>query len=127
MDKDILIIVKGKVPAKSSLKRMGISKRGKPFMYSRKKTYQYEVAFMYSVLKLKRDNQFPLTGRLYIGIDWYTDSYRQDVDSPPKIIMDCLQKAGIVANDNVFDKLTITRYIDKQNPRAEITIKEYNG
>ena len=64
--------------------------------------------------------------RLGIILNWYPDSLRQDIDSPPKTILDNLQKCGIIKNDNRFDVMQVIRTVDKNNPRVEIEIEKLN-
>jgi len=122
----VILEIRGKVPAKSSSRKVIVHRRTRKIMVvSSSECYAYEVAFKYGIHKQMLDykaHKLPMEGRLYLSIDWYADSYRQDIDSPPKILMDCLQKNGIIKNDNQFDYLLIRRFIDKKNPRVILYI-----
>ncbi len=60
----------------------------------------------------------PLVG--YVTV--YYQSMRSDVDV--ELVWDCLQKAGVVANDRYIREKHIIGRIDKKNPRVEIQIEE---
>ena len=52
----------------------------------------------------------PYTGRVKLEIIFYVKSKRKwDLDNRIKALQDCLEYAGVIANDNQIDKLIITR------------------
>lgn len=56
-------------------------------------------------------------------INVFYQSYRSDVDV--EYVYDLLQEAGVVANDRYIRvKHVDGRFVDKNNPRVEITIEE---
>ena len=120
----MIIVIQGKIPAKSSSRRL-IYARGRPMIISSQKSLDFEKLFHLQTLTVKR-GVFGEDDRLQVHIDWYSDSYRQDIDSPAKILFDCLQKEEIIINDNKIDKYSIDRFIDKKNPRAEIKIEKFS-
>ena len=122
----ISITIYGKVPSKSSGRQIIINRRtGRPMVISSQETRQYEKDFAAQVTGAHRFHAYPAGTRLNVVIVWYTDSYRQDIDAPAKAIFDNLQKAAVIENDNKIDDYHIIRFIDKDNPRAEIFIKEH--
>lgn len=118
----LVFTIYGKIPAKSSSRRIVRARNGRTFIISSAQCKQFERDFHVQALKIEK-NIFA-DKRLSVNIIWYADSYRQDIDSPAKVIFDCLQKEGIILNDNKIDKYTIERFISKDNPRAEIRITE---
>lgn len=121
----IKVTIIGKVPAKASCFKVFYNKKtGKPFVKATDVCDQYVKDFLAQVTSIVT-NAFMHKERLAIIIDWYADSYRQDIDSPAKIIFDCLHKytKKIIANDNQFDFYAIRRLIDKTNPRVDLTIQ----
>ena len=118
------ITIMGKVPSKSSSRRIILNRRtGFPMVISSAEVLQYEKDFTKQITG-EHKNNFPEKTRLKVWITWFTDSFRQDLDAPAKAIFDNLQKAGVIFNDNRIDEYSIVRKIDKVNPRAVITITE---
>ena len=55
-------------------------------------------------------------------IDVYYPSNRSDLDNSLKVVLDCLQKAKVIKNDNKCTKIVARKFIDKLNPRIEFKI-----
>jgi len=73
--------------------------------------------------------QLPTTKPLSMTLTYYfKDKRRRDVDNYSKCILDALQTI-IYNDDNQIQHLTLSKYIDRENPRTEITItiKEDNS
>ena len=45
-----------------------------------------------------------------------------DVDNYVKLVLDAVQSAGIIDNDKNIAKLTVSKAVDKANPRVEVSI-----
>jgi Holliday junction resolvase RusA-like endonuclease len=56
-------------------------------------------------------------------VDVFYPSKRSDLDGSFKIVLDCLQKAKVIKNDNNCSLIHARKFIDKENPRIEFTIK----
>ena len=120
----LTLTIYGKVPAKSSSRKLIYNyKLGRQMIVSSDEVEQYEIDFEKQITS-KYKNKFNPDSRLDVSIIWYTDSNRQDIDSPSKCIFDCLQKCEVIKNDNRIDEFYIVRGIDKLNPRIIITIEE---
>lgn len=52
----------------------------------------------------------------------YYPSMRADLDNSTKVVLDCLQAAKVIKNDNKCIHLDIHRFVDKKNPRIEFKI-----
>ena len=55
-------------------------------------------------------------------IDVYYPSNRSDLDNSLKIVLDSLQKAEVIKNDNKCTQIFARKFIDKLNPRIEFKI-----
>ena len=60
-----------------------------------------------------------------INLTVYYPSRRADLDNSLKVILDCLQKAGAIKNDNKCVEIVAHRKLDKENPRIEFNLYEY--
>lgn len=49
-------------------------------------------------------------------------SMRSDIDNSLKCLLDCLQHAKAIKNDNLCVKVVAEKFIDKVNPRVEFKI-----
>lgn len=76
--------------------------------------------FMIQVKGLKK----PLEGDLVLHCTIYYRTKRPDLDE--SLVMDCLQKAGIIENDRQIKEKHIYHGIDKENSRTEIRL-EHRG
>ena len=56
---------------------------------------------------------FAKDDRLSVAINVFSDNYRQDIDSYPKTLFDCLEKSGLIYNDNRIDELYVRKQIIK--------------
>lgn len=53
---------------------------------------------------------------------WFP-SKRSDLDGCLKGILDCLQAAKVIVNDNNCCRIVAEKFIDRDNPRVEFTIR----
>lgn len=60
--------------------------------------------------------------RLHITV--YEGSNAHDLDNSLKTILDCLQYAGAITNDNLCIGINATKKIDRQRPRVVFGIEE---
>jgi|TARA_Y100000310_G_C20202678_1_gene587654 Holliday junction resolvase RusA-like endonuclease len=73
--------------------------------------------------------QLPTSKPLTMSLTYYfSDKRRRDIDNYSKCILDALQTI-IYNDDNQIQHLTLSKCIDKENPRTEVTIaiKEDNS
>ena len=93
----------------------------------------------YGAAKIKKDVEEPImwcvarmpkiTKPVIIHLNWIEPNARRDLDNiafGKKFIMDALQKAGVLPNDNrnYVRGFTDSFAIDKENPRIEMRIEE---
>ena len=57
--------------------------------------------------------------------DVYYRSERSDLSS--ELLMDALEKSNLIKNDRQIHHQTLTRYVDRQNPRVEWTLTNWDG
>jgi len=91
-----------------------------------KQTTEESIAW---VLRAQCKQEF--TAPVWIGFTWYEPNARRDYDNISgmgrKLILDAMQKAGLIGNDNRryiagFDKEVFL--VDKDNPRVVVTVTE---
>ena len=115
MDREIIY---GNCPSKSnSYKIIKINNA-----YTLGKTHElraYEKQFLLQCRKYKNAN---IDTEFEFYMDVYYPSMRTDLDNSAKCVLDCLQKANAIKNDNRCMKLVLRKFIDKKNPRIEFVI-----
>ncbi len=118
---EVTFTIPGKVPAKSSSRRVVRTRSGRTRVISSDETRAYEDDFG---LYLKRRHRALGTwdGGLVVQIVVYAVSKRQDLDSYSKILLDAMQANDVIKNDNRVEELYLKRFIDKENPRVEVTL-----
>lgn len=52
----------------------------------------------------------------------YYPSMRTDLDNHCKIVLDAMQRAEVIKNDNKCVKIVAEKFIDKENPRIEFKL-----
>jgi len=107
----------GNTPSKSNCYRIGHK-----MLYKTKSLTQYENSFFMQLSGSLRNKM--ITGYFEIHIDVYYPSGRADLDNSLKIVLDCLQKAKAIKNDNKCCKIIAQRFIDKKEPRIEFNLIE---
>ena len=120
-----MITILGQVPSKSNGYRIANNR-----MYKSIDLKSYEVSFEWQIKKYTKENEC-IEVPFQIWIEVYFQSNRSDLDNAAKVILDCLQKSGVIKNDRLCSILVMKKYIDKDNPRIEFEIKaiskEVNG
>lgn len=80
---------------------------------------RYEESFLWQVGSI-RDANIGVPFEFYLDV--YFPSKRSDLDGCLKGILDCLQKAKVIKNDNNCCLIKARKFIDKINPRIEFKI-----
>ena len=65
-----------------------------------------------------------IKGYFILTVKVFNDSNRKDIDNSFKGILDCLQSCKVIKNDRQCTEIHAFKFVDKTNPRVEITIKE---
>lgn len=79
----------------------------------------YEKSFLSQMLDYKYEL---IECEFKFVIDVYYDSRRPDLDNSLKVVLDCLQKANAIKNDNKTIEIVARKHLDKLNPRIEFSI-----
>ncbi len=111
-------IIKGNCPSKSNCYKV-IRLGNRCGLGKQKKLESYENSFKLQMLNYKYkliESEFKFT------IDVYYDSRRPDLDNSLKVILDCLQKAEVIKNDNKCLEIVAKKHLDKIDPRVEFII-----
>ena len=121
--KDYVIgIVQGTVPSKSNGYK--IIKIGNHASLGKTATLQnYEKSFFMQC----KDRGKNIDSYFEFQLDVYYPSNRSDLDNSLKIILDCLQKANVIKNDNLCTQILARKFVDKNNPRIEYKINPVAG
>lgn len=114
-----MITILGQVPSKSNGYRIGGNR-----LYKTVGLKSYEVDFEWQIRKHLGN---PIIEPFRIWIEVYFQSNRSDLDNAAKVILDCLQSSGMIANDRLCSILVMEKHIDKDNPRIEFEIKTLNS
>lgn len=104
----------GVCPSKSNCYRIG--HKG---LFKTEALTKYEENF-YIQCNHYRDKN--LKGYFELHVDVFYPSERADLDNAMKIILDCLQKAKAIPNDNKCTKIVARKFKDENNPRIEFTL-----
>lgn len=111
--------VLGTPPSKSNAYRI-IKIGGHSSLKKSKAMEDYEKAFFWQVGKI-RDANISVPFEFYLDV--YFPSRRSDLDGALKGTLDCLQRAKVIKNDNNCCLIHARKFIDKENPRIEFTLK----
>lgn len=113
----------GNIPSKKNSRRLFARGNKLINIPSEKYVEWHDVA----VKQIEEQNIPPIKGRVEISAKiWYANNRRKDNDNTFQSILDLLQDCGIIEDDSwqIVPKCEIEAMgIDKNNPRAEITIK----
>lgn len=110
--------VTGTPPSKSNSYRI-ITTNGHSSLTKTKAMHAYEEAFLWQVGNV-RDANISVPFEFYLDV--YFPSKRSDLDGCFKCILDCLQKAKVIKNDNNCCLIHARKFIDKENPRIEFKL-----
>ncbi len=114
----------GKVPSKSNSYKLGKAggyDRGHCLMMKTKALKEYENSFFMQLHPKFRNLNISEYFEFHAFV--FYPSNRSDLDNFLKIVLDCLQKAKVIKNDNRCVKIIAEKAIDKENPRLEFEIK----
>lgn len=105
-------------PSKSNCYRI-ITLSGHGSLCKTKALKDYENTFFMQCGKYRNlniDSMFEYHAKVYYP------SMRTDLDNHCKIVLDAMQKAKVITNDNKCVKIVAEKFIDKDNPRLEFKL-----
>ena len=111
-------IIIGNTPSKSNCYKV-IRLGNRCGLGKQKKLYDYEKSFLSQMLQYDYEI---IDGNFKFIIDVFYDSRRPDLDNSLKVVLDCLQKAKAIKNDNKCLEINAYKHLDKLNPRIEFSI-----
>lgn len=108
-------------PCSKANSRIMIVNKGKRRCIKSANAQAYVDSFLWQMRShIKNMRLSQLEGNVRLVCTIYYASYRKDLDE--SLIMDCLQKSGILKNDRQIKEKHIYHRIDKKNPRSEIEL-----
>jgi Holliday junction resolvase RusA-like endonuclease len=114
-----MITILGQVPSKSNGYKIGNNR-----LYKSRELKEYEERFLWQNAVAKYKSTETIKEKFAIEIFVYFQSNRSDLDNSAKIILDCLQNCKVIENDRLCHRLTMHKFIDKDNPRIEFEISK---
>ena len=111
-------IIAGNVPSKSNQYKV-IKLGNKCSLGKQAQLKSYENSFKLQILNYKYEL---IESNFKFIIDVYYDSRRPDLDNSLKVVLDCLQKAQAIKNDNKCLEIIAKKHLDKEKPRIEFEI-----
>ncbi len=109
----------GQPYSKSNRRQMAFNKKTKkPMFIKNEKALAYAEAFKAQVVW----GYPPIECKLIMNLNIYYMSERPDLDE--SLVMDCLEKSGVIKNDRLIREKHVYHFIDKDNSRAEIELRE---
>ena len=112
-------IIKGNAPSKANSYKI-VSINGHGCLAKTHSLKKYEESFIWQAGKLRDLN---INEPFEFYIDVYYPSKRSDLDNVLKLQLDVLQRIKCIKNDNNCCLIHARKFVDKENPRVEITIR----
>ena len=110
----------GQVVSKANNYEIGNDKHGQRYIIKSEAMRAYERNFM-NQCKVYKDRLINCHFTLYVAV--YESSVRYDLDNALKTILDCLQMARAITDDNLCHKIVAEKRFDKHRPRVVFGIE----
>ncbi len=75
---------------------------------------------MVDQLRQQWNLRLPYEEEVFLIVDFYIAANTMDEDNPLKPLQDALQEAGVIKNDRLVRRGTITKHVDRDRPRVEL-------
>lgn len=119
MDREIIY---GQVISKANNYEVGSDKHGGRYIIKSDAMRAYERSFL-EQCKVYKGRMIDCHFTLYVAV--YESSVRYDLDNALKTILDCLQMAGAIIDDNLCRKIVAEKRIDRLRPRVVFGIEPH--
>lgn len=118
----VSLVIEGALPSMKNSRRIFQNRRtGKPFSAKSDAATHYVADFLAQVPQgAKRGLGSKETPLRAIATCWWP-SWRNDLDC--SLLWDCLQLAGVIANDRWIREMHLWAQVDAARPRVEVTIE----
>ena len=77
---------------------------------------------MIDQLRAQWNLRLPVEEEVFLVIDVYLSANTMDVDNALKPVQDAMQEAGVLKNDRLVRRATITKHVDRHRPRVEVIV-----
>ena len=115
-------IIYGQVVSKANNYEVGNNKHGGRYIIKSEAIRAYERSFI-EQCKIYKDRLINCHFTLYVAV--YESSVRYDLDNALKTILDCLQMARAITDDNLCRKILAEKRIDRIRPRVVYAIEPH--
>lgn len=112
----------GQVVSKANNYEVGNDKHGGRYIIKSEAIRAYERSFI-EQCQVYKDRMIDCHFTLYVAV--YESSVRYDLDNALKTILDCLQMARAITDDNLCRKIVAEKRIDKLRPRVVFGIEPH--
>lgn len=112
----------GQVVSKANNYEVGNDKHGGRYIIKSEAIRAYEHSFI-EQCQVYKDRMIDCHFTLYAVV--YESSVRYDLDNALKTILDALQMARAITDDNLCRKIVAEKRIDKNNPRVVFAIEPH--
>lgn len=112
----------GQVVSKANNYEVGNDKHGGRHIIKSEAIRAYERSFI-EQCQVYKNKMIDCHFTLYVAV--YESSVRFDLDNALKTLLDCLQMAKAITDDNLCRKIVAEKRIDKNNPRVVFAIEQH--
>ena len=112
----------GQVISKANNYQIGNDKHGQRYIIKSEAIRAYERNFI-EQCKVYKDRMIDCHFTLYVAV--YESSVKYDLDNALKTLLDCLQMAKAITDDNLCRKIVAEKRIDRNNPRVVFGIEPH--
>lgn len=112
----------GQVISKANNYEVGNDKHGGRYIIKSEAIRAYECSFI-EQCQVYKNKMIDCHFTIYVAV--YESSVRYDLDNALKTLLDCLQMAKAITDDNLCRKIVAEKRIDKNNPRVVFAIEPH--
>lgn len=116
-------VIYGQIVAKANHYQAVPGKAGEKRIIKDEAIRAYERSFL-EQCRIYRNRRISSRFRLFVRV-WHS-SVRFDLDNSLKTLLDCLQQAEAITDDNLCYQIEAEKKIDKYHPRVEFALLEVN-